>query len=92
MIKINNQYKIKLKVKVKGKIKEELLMKLENQYLLVEVSEDGAEITKIYNKEDGTDIIWEGNPEFWTLQVSMDLQGIVFLNVWKAQIAWYLFC
>ena len=65
MIKINNQYKIKLKVKLKGKIKEELLMKLENQYLLVEVSEDGAEITKIYNKEDGTDIIWEGNPEFW---------------------------
>ena len=59
MIKINNQYKIKLKVKLKGKIKEELLMKLENQYLLVEVSEDGAEITKIYNKEDGTDIIWE---------------------------------
>ena len=45
MIKINNQYKIKLKVKLKGKIKEELLMKLENQYLLVEVSEDGAEIT-----------------------------------------------
>ena len=40
-------------------------MKLENQYLLVEASEDGAEITKIYNKEDGTDIIWEGNPEFW---------------------------
>ena len=39
-------------------------MKLENQYLLVEASEDGAEITKIYNKEDGTDIIWEGNPEF----------------------------
>ena len=31
-------------------------MKLENQYLLVEASEDGAEITKIYNKEDGTDI------------------------------------
>ena len=33
-------------------------MKLENQYLLVEASEDGAEITKIYNKEDGTDIIY----------------------------------
>ena len=52
MIKINNQYKIKLKVKLKGKIKEELLMKLENQYLLVEVSEDRAEITKIYNPGD----------------------------------------
>ena len=47
MIKINNQYKIKLKVKLKGKIKEELLMKLENQYLFVEVYEEGAENTKI---------------------------------------------
>ena len=72
----NNQYKIK--VKLKGKIKEELLMKLENQYLLVEASEDGAEITKIYNKEDGTDIIWEGNPEFWKRH-----SPVLFPNVGK---------
>ena len=53
-------------------------MKLENQYLLVEVSEDGAEITKIYNKEDGTDIIWEGNPEFWKRH-----SPVLFPNVGK---------
>ena len=53
-------------------------MKLENQYLLVEASEDGAEITKIYNKEDGTDIIWEGNPEFWKRH-----SPVLFPNVGK---------
>ena len=53
-------------------------MKLENQYLLVEASEDGAEITKIYNKEDGTDIIWEGNPKFWKRH-----SPVLFPNVGK---------
>ena len=40
-------------------------MKLENQYLWGRSIRRRSRDYKIYNKEDGTDIIWEGNPEFW---------------------------
>ena len=35
-------------------------MKLENDVLCVEIAELGAEVTKIYDREKNTDILWEG--------------------------------
>ena len=40
-------------------------MKLENEFLLVEIAAQGAEETRIFNKKDETDVLWEGNPVFW---------------------------
>ena len=40
-------------------------MKLENEFLLVEIAAQGAEVTRIFNKKDETDVLWEGNPVFW---------------------------
>ena len=36
-------------------------MKLENEFLLVEIAAQGAEVTRIFNKKDETDVLWEGN-------------------------------
>lgn len=38
---------------------------LENAFLKVSVSAKGAELISIVNKEDGTEHIWQGNPDFW---------------------------
>ena len=40
-------------------------MELENEFLLVEIAAQGAEVTRIFNKKDETDVLWEGNPVFW---------------------------
>ena len=40
-------------------------MKLENACLCVEIAEKGAELTRIFNKKTGAEILWNGNPEFW---------------------------
>ena len=71
-------------------------MKLENEFLLVEIAAQGAEVTRIFNKKDETDVLWEGNPVFWcrhspllfpyvgkTYQNSMDLHVQVYLIVWR---------
>ena len=39
-------------------------MKLENKFLKVEINELGAEITRVYDKENDTEIIWEADPKF----------------------------
>lgn len=41
------------------------LITLENEELLVEISSKGAELQKIYNKKEGFDYLWNGNPEYW---------------------------
>lgn len=53
-------------------------MKLENDVLCVEIAELGAEITKIYDREKNTDILWEGNPVYWKRH-----SPILFPNVGK---------
>lgn len=32
-------------------------MKLENEFLLVEIAAQGAEVTRIFNKKDETDVL-----------------------------------
>ena len=40
-------------------------MKLENRRLCVEISESGAEVTRIFDKKNGTEKIWNGDPAYW---------------------------
>lgn len=53
-------------------------MKLENKFLKVEINELGAEITRVYDKENDTEIIWEANPKFWKRH-----SPVLFPNVGK---------
>ena len=53
-------------------------MKMENSRLLVEVSELGAEVTRIFDKEKKTDILWEADPAFWKRH-----SPVLFPNVGK---------
>lgn len=53
-------------------------MKLENNFLKVEINELGAEITRVYDKENDTEIIWEANPKFWKRH-----SPVLFPNVGK---------
>ena len=39
---------------------------LENEYLLVEIATKGAELQKIYNKKEGFDYLWGGDPNVWS--------------------------
>lgn len=38
------------------------LMKLENERLCVEIADLGAEVTRIYDKKNETDVLWEADP------------------------------
>ena len=65
-------------------------MKLENEFLLVEIAAQGAEVTRIFNKKDETDVLWEGiiriscgSMESSMIQKSMDLHVQVYLIVWR---------
>ena len=53
-------------------------MKLENRRLCVEISEMGAEVTRIYDKKNGTEILWEADPAYWKRH-----SPILFPNVGK---------
>jgi galactose mutarotase-like enzyme len=53
-------------------------MKLENEYLLVEIARLGAEVTRIFDKETKTEILWEGDPKYWKRH-----SPILFPNVGK---------
>ena len=55
-----------------------MTMKLENQRLCVEISEIGAEITRIYDKKNDAELLWEGNPTYWKRR-----SPILFPNVGK---------
>ncbi|GFH41937.1 aldose 1-epimerase [Lactococcus hodotermopsidis] len=41
------------------------MIKLENEQFLVEISEKGAELQKIFSKENQIDYLWDGTPEVW---------------------------
>lgn len=53
-------------------------MKLENELLRVEITEVGAEVTRIYDKTNDTEVLWNGNAEFWKRH-----SPILFPNVGK---------
>lgn len=40
-------------------------MRLENDVLCVEISEIGAEVTRIYDKEKKTEVLWDADAKFW---------------------------
>lgn len=54
------------------------LMKLENERLCVEIADLGAEVTRIYDKKNETDVLWEADPVFWKRH-----SPVLFPNVGK---------
>ncbi|MBL3656374.1 aldose 1-epimerase family protein [Fulvivirga sediminis] len=38
---------------------------LENNHLKISAKSQGAELTSIFNKTTGQEMLWEGNPDFW---------------------------
>lgn len=53
-------------------------MKLENDFLCVEIADAGAEVTRIFDKQKNTEILWEGDPLYWKRH-----SPILFPNVGK---------
>lgn len=53
-------------------------MKLENELLCVEIAEMGAELTRIYDKQKETDVLWEADPAYWKRHAP-----VLFPNVGK---------
>lgn len=53
-------------------------MKLENERLCVEISEQGAEVTRIYDKKRSLELLWEADPTYWKRH-----SPILFPNVGK---------
>lgn len=53
-------------------------MKLENQRLCVEISEMGAEVTRIYDKKNRAELLWEADPAYWKRH-----SPVLFPNVGK---------
>lgn len=53
-------------------------MKLENEFLCVEIVELGAEVTRIYDKANDTEVLWNGDAKYWKRH-----SPILFPNVGK---------
>lgn len=53
-------------------------MKLENDFLTVEIAEDGAEVTRIFDRRSGTEVLWEADPKYWKRH-----SPVLFPNVGK---------
>ena len=41
------------------------MLTLENEQLLIKIATKGAELQKIYNKQENFDYLWTGDPDFW---------------------------
>lgn len=59
-------------------VREENDMHLENERLCVEITELGAEVTRIYDKEKKAELLWEGDPKYWKRH-----SPVLFPNVGK---------
>lgn len=53
-------------------------MKLENERLCIAISEQGAEVTRIYDKKRGIELLWNADPAYWKRH-----SPILFPNVGK---------
>lgn len=53
-------------------------MRLENEMLCVEISEQGAELTRIYDKKKGNEVLWEADAKYWKRHAP-----VLFPNVGK---------
>ena len=58
---------------------------MENDVLSVEIAEHGAELTKLYNKKTGTDLLWDAEPKFWKRHspVLFPIVGSVWENEYR---------
>lgn len=41
------------------------MIKLENELIIVEMKEDGAELTRIFHKDTGLEYLWNADSKFW---------------------------
>ena len=41
---------------------------IQNEFLEIKVKQTGAELGSIFNKKTNTEMLWQGNPEFWAGQ------------------------
>ena len=55
-----------------------MAVKLENEFLCVEIAEMGAEVTRVYDKTEDNEILWEGNQVYWKRH-----SPVLFPNVGK---------
>lgn len=53
-------------------------MRLENDFLCVEIAEAGAEVVRIFDRKHETEILWEGDPLYWKRH-----SPVLFPNVGK---------
>ena len=53
-------------------------MQIQNEYLLIEVADHGAELMRIYDKSRGIELLWNGDPTFWGRR-----SPVLFPNVGK---------
>lgn len=42
-----------------------MFYKIENDYLTAEINDAGAELHSLFNKENGVEYLWQGNPDVW---------------------------
>ena len=42
-----------------------MIRKIQSEYLIAEINELGAELFSLKSKRDGTEYLWQGNPEYW---------------------------
>lgn len=47
-----------------------MIFTVENEILRVDISDTGAELQSIKSKADGTEYLWQGDPEYWTGRAS----------------------
>ena len=41
---------------------------IENNFLKIEIAQKGAELTSLFNKQTNTELLWQGDPQYWTGQ------------------------
>lgn len=54
------------------------MRKIENEFLRVEIAEAGAELTSVYDKTNGTEVLWEADGAYWKRHAP-----VLFPNVGK---------
>ena len=42
-----------------------MIKRIENEYLIVEINETGAELYSLKSKKTGTEYLWQGDPKYW---------------------------
>lgn len=42
-----------------------MVRKIENEFLIAEINDFGAELVSLKSKKTGTEYLWQGNPEYW---------------------------